>query len=144
MTSRQASNHRKWALEAVRLAYANKTKKPITSQKLFSFTFWRIADSVLNKGKSATPPLLNDINVLPSASNKAKYFSTNSNLDDLIFSLLAFLSKTNLKLHTSVTPKLVKKVITNLDSSEAFGPDCIPVVVLKKCEPELSHILAEI
>ena len=25
-----------------------------------------------------------------------------------------------------------------------FGPDCIPVVVLKNCEPELSYILAEI
>ena len=24
------------------------------------------------------------------------------------------------------------------------GPDCIPVVVLKKCEPELSYILAEL
>ena len=33
---------------------------------------------------------------------------------------------------------MVKKVITNLDSSKASGPDCIPVVVLKNCEPELS------
>ena len=36
---------------------------------------------------------------------------------------------------------MVKKVITNLDSSMASGPDCIPVVVLKNCEPELSYIL---
>ena len=28
--------------------------------------------------------------------------------------------------------------------SNASGPDCIPVVVLKNCEPELSYILAEI
>ena len=39
---------------------------------------------------------------------------------------------------------MVKKVITNLDLSKAFGPDCIPVVVLKNCEPELSFILAEL
>ena len=39
---------------------------------------------------------------------------------------------------------MVKKVITNLDSSKASGPDCIPVVVLKNCEPELSYILAEL
>ena len=39
---------------------------------------------------------------------------------------------------------MVKKVITNLDSSKASGPDCIPVVVLKKCEPELSYILAKL
>ena len=38
---------------------------------------------------------------------------------------------------------MVKKVITNLDSSKASGPDCIPVVVLKNCEPELSYILAK-
>ena len=32
----------------------------------------------------------------------------------------------------------------NLDSSKASGPDCIPVVVLKNCEPDLSYILAEL
>ena len=39
---------------------------------------------------------------------------------------------------------MVKKVITNLDLSIASGSDCIPVVVLKNCEPELSYILAEL
>ena len=39
---------------------------------------------------------------------------------------------------------MVKKVIINLDSSKASGPDCIPVVVLKNCEPELSYILAKL
>ena len=38
---------------------------------------------------------------------------------------------------------MVKKVITNLDLSKVSGPDCIPVVVLKNPEPELSYILAE-
>ena len=33
--------------------------------------------------------------------------------------------------------------MTNLDLPKAFGPDGIPVVVLKNCEPELSYILAE-
>ena len=37
---------------------------------------------------------------------------------------------------------MVKKVITNLDSSKASAPDCIPVVVLNNCKPELSYILA--
>ena len=36
---------------------------------------------------------------------------------------------------------MVKKVIKNLDLSEASGPDCVPLVVLKNCEPELSYIL---
>ena len=50
-----------------------------------------------------------------------------------------------MKLHNiCVTPKMVKKVKTNLDSTKASGPDCIPVVVLKNCEPKLSYILAEL
>ena len=43
-----------------------------------------------------------------------------------------------------VTPKMVKKVMKELDSSEASGPDCIPVVVLQNCKPELIFILAEL
>ena len=140
---RQASNHCQRVLEVAKLAYANKTKESITSQKLGSRDFWRIANSVLNKGKSAIPPLFNGPEVLSSASDKAilfaKNFSKNSNLDDSVISLPVFPFRTNLKLHNiSITPKIVKKVITNLDSSKASGPDCIPVVVLKNCEPELS------
>ena len=44
----------------------------------------------------------------------------------------------------SVTPNMVKKVILNLDLSKASGPDCIPVMVLKKRDPELSYILVEL
>ena len=54
-------------------------------------------------------------------------------------------SRTNLKLHNiSVTLKMVKKLIMTLHLSKACGPDCISVVVLKKCYPELSSILAEL
>ena len=95
------------------------------------------------------PPLFNDPEVSSSACDKAKLFaenfSKNSNLDESGISLPVFLSRTNLKLHNiSVTPKMVKKVIMNLDLSKASGPDCLPVVVLKNCEPELSYILAEL
>ena len=56
-----------------------------------------------------------------------------------------FPSRTNLKLpNISVTPKMVKQVVMNLDLSKASGPDYISVVVLKNCEPELSYILAEL
>ena len=146
----QASNHCKRVLEATKsMQYTTKTKESITSQKLGSRDFWRIVNSVLNKGKSAIPPLFNGAEVLSSASDKAKLFaknfSKNSNLDYSGISLPVFPSRTNLKLHNiSITPKMVKKVITNLDSSKASGPDCIPVVVLKNCEPELSYILAKL
>ena len=50
-----------------------------------------------------------------------------------------------MKLHNiSVTLKMVKKVKMNLDLSKASDPDCIPVAVLKNCEPERSYILAEL
>ena len=75
----------------------------------------------------------------------AKNFSKNSNLDDSSISLPVFFSRTNLKLNNiSITPKMVKKVIMNLDSSKVPGPDSIPVVVIKNCEPELSYTLAEL
>ena len=115
---RQASNLCKRVLEAAKLTYATKTKESIISQKLGSRDFWGIANSVLNKGKSAMPPLFNGLEVLSSASDKAKLFaknfSKNSNLDDSGISL----------------PVCI--------------PDCIPVVVLKNCEPELSYILAKL
>ena len=91
----------------------------------------------------------NGLEVLSSESDKAKLFtekfSKNSNLDDSHIALPVFPSRTNLKLHNiTVTLMMVKKVIMSLDLSKTSGPDCIPVVVLKNCEPELSYILAEL
>ena len=136
-------------LETAKLAYANKTKESITSQKLGCHDLCRIANSVLNKGKSAIPPLFNHLEVLPSASDKAKLFaenfSKNSNLDDSGISLPVFPSRTNLKLHNIfVTLKMVQKVIMNLVLSKASGPDYIQVVILKNSESQLSYILAEL
>ena len=124
-------------------------QESITSQKLASWDFWQMANIALKKGKLDIPPLFNRPEVLSCASDKAKLFtenfSKNSNLDDSGIFLPFFLSRTNLKLHNiSITPKMVKKVITNLHSSKVPGPDCIPVVVLENCEPELSDISAEL
>ena len=69
----------------------------------------------------------------------------NSDLDDSGISLPIFPSRTYLKLYNiSVTPKMIKKVITDLDSWKASSPDCIPVVVLQNCGPEFSYIVAEL
>ena len=99
---RQVSNRCKRFLEAFKLAYADKTKETIVSLKLGSQFFWRIANSVLNMGKSAVPPLFNGPEVLSSASDKAnlfaKNFFENSNLGDSGISLPVFPSRTNLKL----------------------------------------------
>ena len=92
---------------------------------------------------------MNGPEVLSSALDKAKVFAENfskdSNLDGSGISLPVFPSRTNLRLHNiSLTPKMVKKDMMNLDMSKASNPDCIPMVVLKNCEPELSFIQAEL
>ena len=73
----QASNCCRRVLEAAKLANANKTKECVTSQKLGSGNFWRIANSVLKKGKSAMTPLFKGTEVLSSASDKGKFFAEN-------------------------------------------------------------------
>ena len=148
MKLKQASNRCKRVVEFAKLAYTNKTRGFITSQKLVSCDILGKA-SVLNKGISAIPPLFNDPEVLFSGSEKAKWIAENvcknSNHDNSLISFTAFPSRTNLKLYyNDVTPKMLRKVISNLDSSKASGPDYISVVVLKKCDPELSYILTEL
>ena len=64
------------------------------------------ASNLLNKGKSAIPPLFNGREVLSSASDKAKLFaenfSKNSDLDNSSISLHVFPFRTNLKLHKGI------------------------------------------
>ena len=125
---RQAINSYKRALEAAKLLYANSTKESILFQKLGSRGFRPMANKVLNKGKS--------LYLLHSTAQRccgsklfAENFSKNSKFDDSGISLPDFPSRTNLKLHNiTVSHKMVKKVIMNLDFSIASGPDCIPVV----------------
>ena len=78
----------------------------MTFQKPGSWDFWQIANSVLSKGKSAIPPLINSREVFSFASGKAKLFaknfSKNSNVDDSDISCIPVLpSRTNLKLYNS-------------------------------------------
>ena len=127
-----------------------KQKSPLLPRNLALVTSGEFANSVFNKGKSVVPPLFNGPEVFFfSASDNAKLFaenfSMNSNLDDSDISLPVFPSRTNLKLRNiSVTCKMVRKVVMNLDLSKASGPDFIPVVVITNCQPELSYILAEL
>ena len=66
-------------------------------------------------------------------------FVQNSHLDYSCISLPTFNSGTYLRLHSiSQSPRLVKKIITNLDSSKDSDLDSIPVLVVKKCESDFS------
>ena len=74
-------------------------KKLCNSQKLGSCDFSQITNKVLNKGRSTVPSLFNRLEVLSSASFKAKLlaknFSENSNFDDSGISLPTFPFRTN-------------------------------------------------
>ena len=83
---KETRNCCKRVLEAVKLAYATKTKEFITSHKLGLHDFWQIAGSVLSKSKCAFPSLFNNPEVF------AKNFSQKSNLDDSGISLIVFTS----------------------------------------------------
>ena len=104
---RQVSNCCSRVLGAAKLAYDNKTKESITSQKLGCRDFWQIADSVLNKGKSAIPPLFKSPEVLSSASDKRNcWLKTSVRPDKLDFlfcrsARMVFFSNGNKNYHTN-------------------------------------------
>ena len=111
-------------------------------------TFGELLIVFEHKGRFSIPPLFNGLELLSAALDKAKLFannfSSNYNLDESGISLPVLLSRTNLKLHIiSVAPKLINKIIADLDLSQASDLDGIPVVALKNCESELSYILGD-
>ena len=122
---RQANNRCKRVLEVAKLAYANKTKESIISQKLGSRDFWQIANSVLNKGKSAVPPLFSGPGCcllhLIKQNFLLKTFLRTLILVTQYESLPVFPSRTNLKLHNIfVTRKMELRTLihTNLGHNE--------------------------
>ena len=121
---RQASNRCKRVLEAAKLPYVNKTNSPSLPRNLVFRTFGELLKAFSTK--------LNLVYHLYSMAWRCcllyliKNFSKKSNLDDSSISLPVFPSRTSLERHDiSLSPKMVKKVITSLDSSKSSGPDCI-------------------
>ena len=127
----------------------NKAKESVVSPRNFPLTILGKLPIVFSAKLNLLYLLCSTAQSCCLASDKAKLFaknfSKNSNLDDSGISLPVFPSRTHLKLHNiSVTPKIVKKVITNFDSSKTSSLDCMPVVVQKSCWCELSYVLVEL
>ena len=100
----------------------NKTKESVVSPRNFPLTILGKLPIVFSAKVNLLYLLYSTAQSCCLASDKAKLFaknfSENSNLDDSGISLPVFPSRTHLKLHNiSVTLKIVKKVITNFDSS---------------------------
>ena len=129
--------------------YAEIIRESITTQRLGSRDFWRIANSVLNRNQSTIPTLFHGPEVLSSPIDKANIFANcfaaNSTLCDQGHPLPDCQSRTNCRISfVSITPRKVAKVIQGLDTSKATGPDQIPAIVLKMCSPELSPVLSKL
>ena len=75
--------------------------------------------------------------LLYSTARKCCLLHLSFNLNDSAISLSVFLSRTNVKPHKILDAEKGHK-------EPWSGSDCIPVVVLKNCESELSYILAEL
>ena len=138
---RQTSNHCKRVLEAVKLAYMLIKQKSLSlSRNLALRTYGKLLVFSTKINLLYLLYLTTQRCCLLHLIKQNCLLRTfkDSNLYESSISLPVFPSRTNLKLHNaSLTPKMVKKVIMNLDSSKASAHDCTPVVVLKNCESEL-------
>ena len=146
---RTTRNHCKRVIRNPQSGYAKSIRDQVRNQKIGSRQFRKITNKVLNQGKSSIPNLLVDNSIVTSSADKANIFASlfakNSTLDDLGQSPPDFPLVTSTKLENfKVTAKEVSKLIKELDSSKATGPDGIPVIVLKHLSPELSPILAKL
>ena len=72
---RQTSNCCKRVLETAKIGYGNKTKEPITSQKLALKTFGKLLILFSTKLNLLTSSIERPRDVVSSASDKAKLFS---------------------------------------------------------------------
>ena len=144
-----ARNHCKRVITEAKSSYAEATRHSIASQRIGSRDFWRICNSVLNRGKSTIPLLFNGPEVLTTSTDKAnlfaRNFSYNSTLDDSYQLLPDFPSRTEHRLTSrKITARMVSHAIYHLDTCKVTGPDRIPSIVVKMCSPELSPVLAKL
>ena len=135
-------------LEAAKRSYAKKNKSPSLPRNLALKTFGKLPIVFSIK--------INLLYLLYSMAQRCcllHLIKQNCLLKTFLWTLIlmpqvslfsVFLSRTNLKLHDiSVTPKIVKTFTTNLNFSKVSGHDCIPMVVLKNCDSEVSYILLQ-
>ena len=112
-------NHCKRVITEARSSYAEAARHSIASQRIGSRDFWRICNSVLNRGKSTIPPLFNGPEVLTTSTDKAnlfaRNFSYNSTLDDSYQLLPDFPSRTEHRLTSrKITARMVSHVLIHV------------------------------
>ena len=144
-----ARNQCKRILRNAEQSYAQSIQERIGQEAVGSKEFWRITNKVLGRGKASIPTLVEGPTQVISSTDKASIFASkfaaHSNLDDRGCLPPDFPPVTEEKIcDLKVTAGQISKLIKELDSTKATGPDSIPVVVLKHISPELSPILAKL
>ena len=144
-----ARNQCKRILRNAEQSYAESIQTRIGEESLGSKEFWRITNKVLGRGKASIPTLVEGPTQVISSTDKASIFASkfasHSTLDDQGCLPPDFPPLTDERLcDLKVSAGQISKLIKELDSTKATGPDSIPVVVLKHLSPELSPILAKL
>ena len=144
-----ARNQCKRILRNAEQSYAESIQTRIGEESLGSKEFWRITNKVLGRGKASIPTLVEGPTQVISSTDKASIFASkfasHSTLDDQGCLPPDFPPLTDERLcDLKVSAGQISKLIKELDSTKATGPDSIPVVVLKHLSPELSPIFAKL
>ena len=132
----QAINRCKRVLEAAKLAYANETLCPLLPRNLALVTFDELL--IMFSKKVNLLYLLYSMTARCFLLHLIKQNCLLKTFPRILILMIHkslyrfFPFRTILKLQNiSVTPKMVKMIIMNLDLSKVPGVDCVPVVVLK-------------
>ena len=144
-----ARNRCKRALRKAKHRFVQKKCDDLTSSPSNN-SFWSLAKNVSNNFcNSNFPPLFKpDGSIAVSPLDKAtlfgSLFSANSTLDDSNVPPPTVLPPSQPMPPPILSCRKVCRVLLNLDTKKAFGPDGIPPRVLKECARELSPVLSRL
>ena len=132
----------------ITLRESSKMRGPIMLKQLVALLhlgsreFWRICNSVLNRGESTIPPLFNGPEALAALLTKLTslpgIFHEIPPLT-MVPNSFPFPPRTEQRFSSkNITAKMGSPAIYDLDASKATASERIPAIVLKMCSPELS------
>ena len=134
-------NHCKRVLKDARSNYAETTRRYFAYQLIGVRHFWRICNSVLNRAKSAIPPLFNGPDVLSTSTDKAilfaRNYSCNSTIDDGSQQLPDFPSRTE-----NITAKMVSRAIYDLHPKPLATTESQPLSLRSVLQSFLMFLLS--
>ena len=145
-----ARNTCKTIINTTKKSFEQRKCNELASCPSGSRKFWSLAKTIgKNFNTSSFPPMSSlDGSVVSDSVEKANLFAdifaSNSCLNDSGKVLPPIQSTQFAMKPIHFRHKLLKSIISKLDSNKATGPDGIPAIVLKKCSPELVPVLSKL